>query len=368
MSELRNGKLFDFGKETSETIYSRIITNILGDESFNKLHFTPIALLLRLIANNAIDDMLSNIKVDFDTQLANSLLKASNDITIESIDTEVTVENGKRADIVVLGNSECFGKFMLCIENKVRSTEHDKQCADYYTYLTKVYQNRKYIFTYLAPYKPDLNAQGGYSISDAHFVPITYNELLNEVLIVIQTHCKIQLEIIPKRSYELLSDFISTIQQIEIKGQNIAMSTEKVQLLEDFWNSNKDLILQAVNLFADSNEIQIISDNAKKRNNKSWAVKSKPGIVSKDLSMREVVRQVVEHLAETLTSEELAKALNQSGIKVIFTSPTKTSINKDFPTVSCKDGVVVYVSNQWTSTSFDIFKKLVKKYGIVIKP
>jgi hypothetical protein len=77
--------------------------------------------------------------------------------------------------------------------------------------------------------------------------------------------------------------------------------------------------------------------------------------------MSELCLQVVNYLAKTHTSVELVKALNQIGLKVTTTSPTGTSINKNFPTVTCKDGVDVYVSNQWTSTHFDAFKKVLRE-------
>jgi broad specificity polyphosphatase/5'/3'-nucleotidase SurE len=77
--------------------------------------------------------------------------------------------------------------------------------------------------------------------------------------------------------------------------------------------------------------------------------------------MSQLCLQVVNYLAKTYTSDDLVKALNQIGLKVTTTSPTGTSINKNFPKVQCSDGVEVYVTNQWTYEHLDVFKIVLKK-------
>jgi len=65
---------------------------------------------------------------------------------------EHSTDKGKKIDILLVLTSE-NKKLVLCIENKIDSTDSDKQLSDYKKYIDDTYQDDKYekVFVYLTP-------------------------------------------------------------------------------------------------------------------------------------------------------------------------------------------------------------------------
>ncbi len=116
-----------------------------------------------------------------DIELLNSVLRKSHpkeSVELESIDnscTEFAIAENKRMDILIQARSLSGEKVLIVIENKVYSCEHSDQCRNYYRYCHDRYRGYRqyYLFLY-----PDFNVRC-HSISDKHFVKITYTQLLD---------------------------------------------------------------------------------------------------------------------------------------------------------------------------------------------
>lgn len=247
------------GKQRSETIFSSLIKWIIDNKDFNKeSESSPLMFLLRLLALTAVKQELETPTDDkkpiMDYDLRNRILV--NDIVLHDIkgETEETTSSDKgngRIDLVVKckvqnRKGEDLGKLRILLENKVDSEEgknkdnNKNQCKKYFDHYTNgdgYKQDIKYnIFVFLSIAKPK-------DISDKHFIKITYQELLDNVLnqIMVQSICY------PDTSVRYLKDFIDTLTTLNTGGnRNIAVSEETRSLLSEFYRGNKDIIDAAV--------------------------------------------------------------------------------------------------------------------------
>lgn len=99
-------------------------------------------------------------------------------------------------DILAVSNDE---KFVLCIENKIGSDEHDKQLKRYREELEKHYSNYKKIYIYLSPYHK-------YELSDPdNWCSMGYDDVLD----IIDNACK-KTKLRPDAEL-LINNYIDTI-------------------------------------------------------------------------------------------------------------------------------------------------------------
>ena len=98
--------------------------------------------------------------------------------SVDYADTEYVTDENKRIDILISGKDINNDNFVIVIENKVYSTEHDDQCSKYYDYCEKAFSNYKkyYLFLY-----PDFNTSIK-DISNSNFKKITYSEIGDIIL------------------------------------------------------------------------------------------------------------------------------------------------------------------------------------------
>lgn len=112
--------------------------------------------------------------------LINSLLRncyKERFVDLERLDsgiTEYSISESKRIDLLFEGEDIENQKVLIVIENKIYSHEHSSQCQKYYVYCSKKYKDYRqyYLFLY-----PDFNL-GNQTLSDKHFIKITYADLL----------------------------------------------------------------------------------------------------------------------------------------------------------------------------------------------
>ncbi len=105
-----------------------------------------------------------------DADLADMIYNPDNDYRDIRLSREEITANRKRIDIF----GEC-DSFVLAIENKINSKEHDQQTDQYYNFIENKYKNvERRIYIFLSP--------KGEKAINQHFINISYQELYDEVL------------------------------------------------------------------------------------------------------------------------------------------------------------------------------------------
>lgn len=255
------------GKQRSETIFSSLIKWIIDNKDFNKeSESSPLVFLLRLLALTAVkqekDEDTPKVETKdsngnkteekrplMDYALRNCI--QANDIVISEISckTEEKTYSSKgdgRIDLVVecnlsrkTGDDLCDLRILL--ENKVDSVEGDKQCERYFDHFINgegYKEGKNNVFVFLSIDKPKKA-----NITSPHFIKITYQELLENVLNLIL----VQANRYPEDTVRYLKDFMDTLTTLNTKGyRTIATSPETKSLLSDFYKGNKDIIDAAV--------------------------------------------------------------------------------------------------------------------------
>jgi hypothetical protein len=366
MRKQKDSNLHSLGKGHSETLYSQRISQIIDDPSFNRyLRKKPIALLLNLIAYNAMNDQDNNVANGFDKDLANGLDRIR-DIVVCQVQTEYTFPTKDRLDILIEGvidKDDAKETFVLCIENKVTSQEGSKnrekkdadQCERYYNQIENEFSDKKKyrIYTFLAPEKPK-------KLSSEHFVSITYQELLDDVLHPLVVQSEYNTNKLSPASIDTLKDFINTIQQETIDNKRIAMTPEYKKLLQDFWDANKDLILEASRACASEEEAADIQKQVEVRNRDKYVLITNPtnGTKVNVGGKNKIAKVFVEEyckLNPSTTFEGMQGILN--GVKTPnILSKQKKANNTTFPI----DGKDWYVANKVWGEGTPQFKKLKK--------
>lgn len=265
-------------KARSETTYSAFLRWLLQLNSHKSEDISPVMLLLDVIIKNRLSagqtlsgmdmnfqaDVLSrNIKISrVEAETEKSVGEIARDIQKDNnIETETpenvlkqAVNSKDRIDIFL----ECkyadrenkTSKFQIIIENKIDSGEGDSkgqrgrgeygkltQTERYYTGT-----NRKDIpqfFVFLTPSGTEQEAH------DAHFIHVTYQELLDHVIMPLLSSSSIS-----SRDKRFLVEFKNELMfpNIEnIKGRGvIAMSREQSEEITKIWRKHEALIVKAI--------------------------------------------------------------------------------------------------------------------------
>lgn len=270
------------GKQRSETIFSSIIQWIIGNSDFNKeKESTPLLFLLRLLAMTAvaqenIEGLPSDGKPVMDHSLITRILV--NDIEIDEIsavETEVQTEskgdNG-RLDIFVQSKiNKNTNPLRIFIENKIDSKEGPNQCNRYYNFFKGDvdYEN---IFVFLSIEKP-------VKITDPHFIKITYQDLLDNMLNLIM----IQSARFSVSSVRYLKDFIDTITSLKTDGNKRIAKDSIETTLKNFYNLNRNIIeASVIEGCVDVDVVEAIKDLQRERGDE---------YVADDDSVREILKK-----------------------------------------------------------------------------
>jgi hypothetical protein len=375
MRKQKDSNLHSLGKGHSETLYSQRISQIIDDPSFNRyLRKKPIALLLNLIAYNAMNDQDNNVANGFDKDLANGLDRIR-DIVVCQVQTEYTFPTKDRLDILIEGvidKDDAKETFVLCIENKVTSQEGSKnrekkdadQCERYYNQIENEFSDKKKyrIYTFLAPEKPK-------KLSSEHFVSITYQELLDDVLHPLVVQSEYNTNKLSPASIDTLKDFINTIQQETIDNKRIAMTSEYKKLLQDFWDANKDLILEASRACASEEEAADIQKQAENRRNRDKYV-----LITNPTTGTEVTVGGKNKIAKVFIEEycKLHPSTTLSDMQTILAEIKSPNILSDQGTgrtdsIDGKDDWFVE-NGIWSGAYIEKIRKVIKDNGMDLKP
>lgn len=358
-----------FGKSRSETIHSAMIAWLFDNQEFRTLPEPSVLFLLRLAAKNA-DMQRGEIKRGdlfpegyWEKVITNNFqIKVPNN----SVDTEQSVTKG-RTDIVILCevlNVSNNQKLRICIENKVDSSEHDDQCTKYYNH----YSQDKSVITiylFLAPVKPD-------TLSDNHFIKITYQELLDEVIYPIQRY----FEKYSESTKFYLREYINTI--TSIKTDNIlAMSKDYTELLKKFYNNNETLIFAAIKAFGDKETKEAVANI--QASTKKYTINCTS--LNKPITVNGHTKLAYE-IAKLLAKKNNSTYLLNKYRKIEF-ARTKGSCTKDYileeakpkgtdgkyytgDPIKCNDNEFVWCSNQWIPEKVDKLIEMCKDDDIFI--
>lgn len=370
-------------KQRSETIFSSLLAWIFSNPDFDKTNFdhpvlqkrgavptcdSPVLFLIRLLALKAVKQGNKN-EMLMDSDLCNKI--PTNDIVVKvvSVETEVVTfsnnENG-RIDLVIdckiksKKDSAYCKRLRILVENKVDSNEHNSQCKKYFEYFKNNNQGTDIdVYVFLSIDEPE-------KLSCEHFIKITYQELLDSVLTLIQ----MQGNCYPESSVKYLQDFIDTITSLNTNGKrNIAMDEEIKQLLKDFYENNKDLIQAAVLEGSDDEDLTNEMKKSQKRTSYEVTYNGKTEIVKGHINL---VVLVVSDYASRNTRQEVLDAFNtRKHVKNdIVYEEGKTPSDKNRYSkkeITCLDKKIVYCNNQWEPKNMKQFMEHIKELGYQAK-
>ena len=320
-------------------------------------------------------------KVGLDSVLMNAILSRNITIHDKSIETEYNVKTSAakgRADIVMdigVGVPDTkISKLRIVIENKVYSSEHDKQTCTYFEYYEKEKPQGEYrLYIYLTSLLHEKDAEC------ESFVHITYQDLLDNVFEPI-----LRLPNLSERTQFILTEYINCLSipveeftnKKNIKRTTImAISENERNLLNAFWKKHEKLIMAVHSAMAsDPNldeEEQEIHKKLAQYNNKDYSKYSVNGEGSygKGPTVKQVVKCYMEKHPDASIEELEEKVfpydLQGGGLGVV-----QSYIKEDKKRSEYYDDLrhpqtneIVYVCKRWRGQggNFDKFIKYVNE-------
>ncbi|MDE6560944.1 MAG: PD-(D/E)XK nuclease family protein [Muribaculaceae bacterium] len=288
-------------KDSSETILSKFIKNVLDDMALNNsLPIAPMGYLLRYVVSRIMEEgcplsslnmiLLTNPNIDVETSYIN---------TEEPVNTSSNSKNSKkdrRIDIFARGRIKYEDAnhvlkeepFCLVIENKIKSKQHDDQCQFYYDYIERKYPDIPHKFyIYLDP-KEEKSECGAY-------INISYNELMHHVLDPLLSEIKHLGGKIPDDYYRDLIELIDTLQHPAefMSDQPIALSKDYRDLLSNFYKENRELILLAAKECADDEDFTTIEKGFKQRRSSVKYVISHPNLQDVEANEKNLLEKLL---------------------------------------------------------------------------
>ncbi|MBD5378298.1 MAG: PD-(D/E)XK nuclease family protein [Bacteroides sp.] len=352
-------------KDNSEKVFSSFICWLLNNPVLANLTDSPLLNLLRVLANNAMQQSHKS-QIDLSNLMPKWLLESvmSNNLTILGSLAKTEIQAGKGFVDIVIGarvkynskkdDQEICKNIRIVLENKVYSSEHNEQCMKYYKHYSKklIIKNREPIENIFCFLSIDKNVE--ISANDK-YIKFNYQELLDSVLLPLVNHK----DHLPVNLYFYISDFIDTLTTIKTdKKPQIAMTEETKVLLRKFFENNEDLIRAAI-LQSDDTDLQEAVNITS--NSKMFKINfngQTPKIVS---VYPDLFHTVIQYLAVDMNSNELIKKFEELGSKYSSKNLISLDVNNYIDgsgikrytsavqkrdTIICKDNVPVYVSNQ----------------------
>lgn len=327
------------GKQRSETIFSAFLKWFFENADFNKTSdSSPLLFLLRLLA-------LTSVKQEEDEERGAGFLMDSNlrtkilinDIVISeiSVETEVSTYSNSgdgRIDLVLIltlkSKSEDYIKRVrILLENKVDSEEgtddnNEKvQCKKYHDHFDDKSKdcNQRIdinVYVFLSIEKPE-------EISSPYFIKITYQELLDNVLLLVMIHASYY----PETSVRYLKEFIDTITTLNTGGSEyIAKDADTEELLKKFYLGNKGIIDAAVLAGSNNQEVRKAIKRSQKSHSRNLYELSYNNRTYSDLPESRVALGAIMMLKDEGKSiKEIEKALEGLGEIWISAEPEPSS-------------------------------------------
>lgn len=339
---------------TKEKAHSAFLNWIFCYEEFCKLPDPPIVLLLRLYLAK------SSVKISKeDKELIKDII--NNKIAITAIEgkTEVVIADKKRVDIEI--KIKCTNperELLLCIENKIHSSENNQQCNSYRQYYESHFSNSIKIYIYLSP-DEDNNTQ------DEYFVHLLYKDIYEGVLIPILTKYS---DCLIYEDYQFLKDYINTLTSINNTHSPIVMSTEYNQILKEIYNNYRELFFAAIKVEGTDEEREAL-DNLSGANMRYvvYLNNEDMGSVCEYTKMAYLVIKILAKNLDKGMAELVSKLgtveITNSNIDrcVIATKENKGAPSRYTKYLRTRDKTPLWISNQWNSEKADAFIRLVQK-------
>lgn len=145
----------------------------------------------------------------------------------------------------------------IIIENKVDSTEHDKQTHEYHEWCTKETndgETEHILAMYLTPSQSN-------QCSDKRYIHVTYQQLTDFVLAPLTDIPK------TKNAEVLLDEYLRNLSRPAFLGESttkkrtiMATTQEEKELIRNFYNNNQDLMMAIIEVLASDDDIQLNED------------------------------------------------------------------------------------------------------------
>lgn len=273
----------------------------------------PVMQLLELYTKNAQEQK----KVDSQVmaKLQSSILTRQLELLSASVNKEEYIEaDGKkgRADITILCDVRVekdsrLSKLRIVVENKVYSSEHDKQTKKYYRHYQNLQKEDEHtLYVFLSP-----SAQTA-SPECEQFVSITYQDLLDYILAPLT-----KLSNTSVRTKFIMEEYMNSL-SVTSDETPLALSQEEKELLSLFWESHNKLIMAAITAFAETTDDSSVKEACNiisLTNNKRDRDKSRYEYNGKVYSTKtELVRNVVSDYVES----QKGSNLSLDGVKDYF--------------------------------------------------
>lgn len=366
------------GNHRWEVTYSSLLKWIFSNPEFDlnrglqDTQESPIVFLLRLLAAKAVEPGAQNKPklpkeelFDGNITLLEKIL--INDVTIdvnhvqaESEADGSTEKKGKKDSIDL--DIECDAKYgngnehiRILLENKVDSCEGKKQCKKYYNYFNSHKKGAvTHLYVFLSPEKNPDNL----SLTDDHFIKISYQDLLDNVLMPI-LH---QSEHYSELSRRYLQDFIDTITSIKSSGKgNIAMDPEVRELLIKFFTDNEELIYSAVNEGTDDKDEKEQMSGLTKKYNLSYNNTKNRFKLSVAKVAYEAVQMLREDDENKWSPQYIVKFFKDHGFPTPFLKEDNTEGFTKLPDNFSKDKEYYVNTKQWSKFYFQKLEKVLKE-------
>lgn len=129
----------------------------------------------------------------------------------------------KNIDLLIL-----FEKHLICVENKIYSTDRSKQLSNYKdTIIEKTFEDYNRVYVYLTPTGEQPTEPG----QEDFWIPYSYEKIIEQIDNVLTIYGKSMNSIV----YQYISDYLITLKR------ELTMSAEANKLAEKIYKSHKDL-------------------------------------------------------------------------------------------------------------------------------
>lgn len=342
---------------TWETAHSSFLKWLFSNTEFARLSLSPIVNLLRLYASKSIEQNVHTIDNEIiDEFLSGKIRNVANVLG----EVELLTDNKRRIDIELVFEYDGDKKLRVCIENKLYSSEHTDQCAEYYKYYERKDDGIPTVFIFLSPDKNNIT-------TEEHYANITYQELYDSVLRPLQQHYR---EHHSSRSIQYVNDYIDTLTSIRNNFKPIVMSREYKALLKQIYDNHRDLFLEVISEYGTEDEKKLAREST--GGNIKYTVTMPNGETISAPGFTRMARLVVERLAQQEDSQVLVEKLGKIRVPnfdtegICFADSKGADSRYQTKPIETPDGTIIYISNQWNKTKANKFIELVRTAGFKI--
>lgn len=336
---------------TWETSHSSFLKWLFSNSEFARLSLSPVINLVRLYAAKAIDQHVD----DVDTHILNDFLSGGVRNARNMLgEIELSTDNKRRIDIELVFEYNDDKRLRICIENKLYSSEHTDQCAEYYNYYKRKGDGIPTIFIFLSPDKSNRT-------DEPHYVNMTYQELYDSVLKPLQKyhsehHCN--------RYIQYVNDYIDSLTSIRNNYKPIVMSSEYKELLKEIYENHRDLFLEVINEWGTEEEKKLV--NVSTGGNIKYTITTPNGGIDSALGFTRMARLVIAKLVKQVKAQDLVDKLGKIRIPnfdtegICFPETKGADSRYSKSPIQTPNGLLIYVSNQWNKAKADKFIQQVK--------